>query len=116
MHEPIGSLDDGRDGERRGAAARGIDGEEDVLGVERGVARAVDNGRRHALEHVLDVTLSEGLLGAVGGDAEALAEEHGGVLRIRMRCVFSTLAVCTSEFWHARLCQQFPHNLDFRAG
>ena len=80
MHESIGPLDDGRDGEGRGAAAGGVDGEEDVLRVLRGVARAVGNGRRHALEHVLYVALSKGLLGAVGGNAEALSQQHGRVL------------------------------------
>ena len=74
MHESVRTLDDGRDGERRGAAAGGVDGEEDVLRVLRGVARAVGNGRRHALHHVLDVALGEGLLGAVGGNAEALSQ------------------------------------------
>ena len=74
MHEPVRALDDGRDGERRGAAAGGVDGQEDVLRVLRGVARAVMDGRRHALEHVLHVALGEGFLRAVGGNAEALAQ------------------------------------------
>ena len=74
MHEAIGPLDNGRDGEGRGAAARGVDGQEDVLRVLRGVARAVMNWRRNALEHVLDVALGEGFLRAVGGNAEALAQ------------------------------------------
>ena len=80
MHEAIGSLHNGRNGEGRGAASRGVNGQEDVLRVLRGVARAVVDGRRHARHHVLDVAGGEGLLGAVGGNAKALTEEHGRVL------------------------------------
>ena len=74
MHEARWSLHDGSDGERRGAAARGVDCDESVLRIERGVARAVDDGRRHALEHVLNVTL---LI------ANGKSEQKGAVLLVQ---------------------------------
>lgn len=76
MHEAIGSLHNGRNGEGRGAASRGVNGQEDVLRVLRGVARAVVDGRRLAGHHVLDVAGGKRLLRTVGRDAQRLAEEH----------------------------------------
>jgi len=74
VHEARWSLHDGSDGERRGAAARGVDCQEHVLSIDRGVARAVDDGRRHALEHVLNVTL---LI------ANGKSEQKGAVLLVQ---------------------------------
>ena len=108
MHEAIGPLNDGRDGERRGAAARGVDGQEDVLCVLRGVARAVVDLGRLAGHHVLDVAGGEGLLGAVRRDAQGLTEEH------RLRAKMFTCGMQQSNL--QRVTMGVVYKLSFPSG
>ena len=80
MREAGVVLDDGGDGEGGGAAAARVDGDKGVTDVLLGLAHIVDDGRRRARDHGLNVLGREGLFRTVGGDAQALAEQHGGVL------------------------------------
>lgn len=74
MHEPSRILDDGRDRKRRGATARGVDSQKTVLRVLRGVARAVDDGRRRARHHAFNITSGKRFFGTVRRDAQRLAQ------------------------------------------
>ena len=80
MREAGVVLDDGGDGEGGGAAAARVDGDEGVTDVFLGLAHVEEDGRRRARDHRLDVLGAEGLLRTVGGDAQGLAQQHGGVL------------------------------------
>lgn len=64
MHKTLWALYDGRNGKRRSAATAWIDSEEDVLRVKSRIARAVDNGRNLAVDHIFNVLLRKRLLAA----------------------------------------------------
>ena len=74
MREAGVVLDDGGDGEGRGAAATRVNGDKGVTDVLLGLAHVVGDGRRRPRNHRLDVLGREGLFRTVGGDAERFAQ------------------------------------------
>lgn len=64
--------------EGRGASARRVARDEDVVDVVRRLAHVVDDRGGHAPHHRLDVGRVEGLLGAVGRDAQRFAQTASG--------------------------------------
>ena len=90
MREAARVLHERRHREGRGAAARRVARDEDVVDVVLRVAHVVDDRVGHALHQRLDVRRVEGLLGAVGRDAERLAQKHR--LNKRIKESISTFA------------------------
>jgi len=84
MGKALKILHNGRDGEGRGAAAARVDGHEDVADVALGLAHIVDDRRRLARDHRVDVLGGEGLLAAVGRNAQRLAQTANGALTVRV--------------------------------
>ena len=78
MREATRVLHERRHREGRGAAARRVARDEDVVDVALRVAHVVDDRVGHALHQRLDVRRVEGLLRAVGRDAQGLAQTANG--------------------------------------
>ena len=78
----VGLLADGRDGERRRAAARRVDGHDDVIRVVS--VRVLDlvpvDGNRLAVEEGLNIGAIVCLLRTIGADAHRFAQQHGGIV------------------------------------
>ena len=74
VDKAVGVLADGRDREGARAAAARVDGDEEVRRVELGRAYVVRDLGRLALDEVGDGLRVEGLLGAVGRNAQGLTQ------------------------------------------
>ncbi|MBG10925.1 MAG: hypothetical protein CMD92_07125 [Gammaproteobacteria bacterium] len=68
--------------EGRGTAARRVARNKDVVNILRRLANVVIDWVRYALHHCINVGRVEGLLGAVGRDAERLAQTANNNQRV----------------------------------
>ena len=79
MHEAALVLNQTGDGEGRRAAAARVARDEQVLSIFVRSASVKGDGRSFSREHRLHLAKREGLLGAVGGNAERFTKQHGRV-------------------------------------
>lgn len=84
MAKALKVLHERRDRKGRGAAAARVDGHEDVADVALGLAHVVEDGRRLARDHGVDVLGGEGLFAAVGRNAQGFAQTANGALPVRV--------------------------------